>query len=50
LGNITALRRDKDNDHPLIMFFELVGNDVCSPSIRGMTTPENFKENVLKAL
>lgn len=27
--NIKALKRDNKNDHPLLMFMELIGNDVC---------------------
>jgi len=37
-GNIKALKRNQQNDHPLIMFMELVGNDVCAKSFSGMTT------------
>lgn len=32
------------------MFMELIGNDVCSKSFDGMTTPPVFKENILKLL
>lgn len=49
-GNIPALKRVQSDDYPLIMFMELVGNDVCSKSFDGMTTVEHFKENILKLL
>lgn len=29
---------------------ELIGNDVCAKSFNGMTTPQVFKENILKLL
>ena len=37
-GNIHALKRDPQNDYPLIMFLELIGNDVCAKSFSSMTT------------
>ena len=37
-GNIHALKRTKD-DYPLLMFMELIGNDVCKKSFNSMTTP-----------
>ena len=37
-GNIKALKRDKFKDHPLLMVFELIGNDVCKKSFNSMTT------------
>lgn len=49
-GNIHALSRNQQNDHPLLMFMELVGNDVCSKSFDGMTTVTQFKTNILKLL
>lgn len=49
-GNIKALKRDPKNDHPMLIFMELIGNDVCSKSFEGMTTVQKFKENVLKLL
>ena len=49
-GNIKALKRDQHNDHPLLMFMELVGNDVCKKSFNSMTTTTKFKANILKLL
>ena len=34
-GNIKALKRDPQNDHPMILFLELIGNDVCGSSVGG---------------
>lgn len=48
--NIKALARNQQNDHPLLMFMELVGNDVCAKTFDGMTTVTEFKTNVLKLL
>jgi len=39
-GNIPALKRDPANDYPLLMFLELIGNDVCKKSFDSMTKPE----------
>jgi len=47
------LARDQTHDHPLLLFFEVVGNDVCSGHAdyqNTMTKPAEFKENVLAAL
>lgn len=49
-GNIKALTRDPKNDHPLLMFLELIGNDVCSKTPSGMTTPDKFEYNILRLL
>ena len=49
-GNIKALKRDPENDHPLLVFFELIGNDVCAKSFDGMTTEAEFEKNVLRLL
>lgn len=49
-GNIQALQRDQQNDYPLIMFLELIGNDVCKKSFDSMTKPADFKRDVLKLL
>jgi len=41
MRNIQAMRRNSSIDHPVWIFFELVGNDVCSghPGTNHMTTP-----------
>jgi len=31
-GNIKALKRNPKTDYPMLMFMELIGNDVCSKS------------------
>ncbi|KRX10792.1 hypothetical protein PPERSA_00962 [Pseudocohnilembus persalinus] len=42
-----AIARDQNNDHPVIVFWELIGNDVCSSIPSHMTEPEQFKQNIL---
>lgn len=49
-GNIKALKRDQNNDHPVIFFLELIGNDVCGSSPSGYTPLDKFKENILRLL
>ena len=49
-GNIKALKRNQKDDYPLLMFMELIGNDVCAKSFNSMTTTVNFKANILKLL
>lgn len=49
-GNIKALHRDTTNDHPVLFFLELVGNDVCSSSPHHFTSVEQFRVNILKLL
>jgi acyloxyacyl hydrolase len=48
-GNIKALQRNQATDHPMILFIELIGNDVCGSSVGG-TAPADFKKNILKLL
>ena len=31
-GNIKALSRNQEDDHPMLLFLELIGNDVCKKS------------------
>lgn len=42
-GNIKALQRNPETDYPLMVFLELVGNDVCAKSLDGNTKPDEFK-------
>lgn len=49
-GNIKALRRSPKDDYPMLVFLELIGNDVCGSSLDGMTKPEQFKANILRLL
>ena len=44
--HLKAFRRDPNNDHPMIVFLELIGNDVC----KGPTKPADFKKNILSLL
>lgn len=45
--------RSNVTDHPLLLFYEFVGNDVCNKhndTLAHMTTPEQIKKNVLHSL
>jgi acyloxyacyl hydrolase len=52
LKNSMKVSRIQVQDHPLLMFLELVGNDVCSahPTFDTMTTPENFRTSIIELL
>ncbi|CAH1779026.1 unnamed protein product [Owenia fusiformis] len=53
LNNENALARDKLKDNPLLVFYALVGNDVCnghSDTLAHMTSPEEMRKNFLKTL
>jgi len=52
MDNIKRLTRDQQNDHPLLMFLELVGNDVCSylQNFDNMTKPDAFKKSIIQIL
>jgi acyloxyacyl hydrolase len=47
-----TLSRSKDADQPVVLTFELVGNDVCSPhpDFTHFTDPTVFKNNLLEVL
>eukprot|EP01114_Cavostelium_apophysatum_P007754 TRINITY_DN19938_c0_g1_i2.p1 TRINITY_DN19938_c0_g1~~TRINITY_DN19938_c0_g1_i2.p1 ORF type:complete len:562 (-),score=85.30 TRINITY_DN19938_c0_g1_i2:69-1754(-) len=49
---ILSLARNQKKDHPTLVFFELVGNDVCHPeaSLDILTTPEEFAANVNQSI
>jgi len=51
-GDIQAIRRNNKTDHPMLVFMELIGNDVCSGhhGFDSMTTPAEFYTNILKLL
>jgi len=51
-GDIVKLARHEGNDYPVLMFLELIGNDVCNhrQDFSPMTTPEAFRVNILKIL
>jgi len=47
-----TLSRSKNTDQPVVLTFELVGNDVCSPhpDFSHFTSPTEFKSNLLEVL
>lgn len=49
---IGSAARNQSLDHPALVIFSLIGNDVCSghPGTSHMTPPAEFKQNVLNAL
>jgi acyloxyacyl hydrolase len=49
---IPNLKRDQQNDAPVIAFYALIGNDVCNghPGLTRMTTPAEFHISVLQSL
>jgi len=46
------MARNGSFDHPVMVSFELVGNDVCSYhyGVDSMTTPEEFRKNIMGLL
>lgn len=51
-GIVEGLARNASTDNPLLVFYALVGNDVCNPHPGSghMTSPAQFKFKVLEAL
>jgi len=49
LEYLSALSRSED-DLPALVFYSLIGNDVCRMTAGNMTTVFEFRQNVLKAL
>eukprot|EP00698_Gefionella_okellyi_P023495 TRINITY_DN8044_c0_g1_i1.p1 TRINITY_DN8044_c0_g1~~TRINITY_DN8044_c0_g1_i1.p1 ORF type:complete len:587 (+),score=106.89 TRINITY_DN8044_c0_g1_i1:57-1817(+) len=49
---MSAYTRDIKNDNPVMMFYALVGNDVCNPhpGMSHMTQPADFEHNIIVAL
>ncbi|XP_074235917.1 acyloxyacyl hydrolase isoform X2 [Saimiri boliviensis] len=50
---IESLSRHKMLDHPAIVIFAMIGNDVCNgkrDTVPAMTTPEKFYSNVMQTL
>jgi len=47
-----TLKRNQTLDHPLMLAYALVGNDVCNGhyGLGSMTTPQEFYQNVIEAL
>nr|XP_006816952.1 PREDICTED: acyloxyacyl hydrolase-like [Saccoglossus kowalevskii] len=51
--NAKSLSRNQTSDYPMILFYSLIGNDVCNghpDTIEHMTTPEVMKANVIDTL
>ena len=48
-NEILSLARNQSRDQPALLFFELVGNDVCypDPTLDAMTTPQEFYVNIM---
>ena len=49
---VQTLKRDPNNDHPVLLMLELVGNDVCNghPGTSHMTQPDTYYAAQLKSL
>eukprot|EP01116_Phalansterium_solitarium_P020702 TRINITY_DN6179_c0_g1_i1.p1 TRINITY_DN6179_c0_g1~~TRINITY_DN6179_c0_g1_i1.p1 ORF type:complete len:584 (-),score=227.04 TRINITY_DN6179_c0_g1_i1:362-2077(-) len=48
---ITDIARDQTLDKPVLLFYELIGNDVCAGNdLNSMTTVAEFTANVLQSL
>ena len=49
---VDGLARDPDRDHPLLVVFSLIGNDVCNghPGAAHMTTVDSFLEHTTESL
>lgn len=47
-----TLSRNQTTDHPILVFYSLIGNDVCSghKDFNHMTAPEEFYKNVVQTL
>ena len=50
MGNIKALARNQKEDNPLLIFLELIGNDVCKKSFDSMTKEADFEKSVISLL
>ena len=49
---VDAMARDQANDHPLLVYLALIGNDICNghPDFSHMTTPDEFYTNAMATL
>ncbi|KAL9651287.1 hypothetical protein ABK040_001240 [Willaertia magna] len=49
---IKTFKRNQLNDNPMLVFYSLVGNDVCNPAhtFDKFTSPEEFEQNVVTAM
>src|SRR5690606_10807817 len=43
------IHRDPEKDHPVLLFYAPIGNDVCDPSLK-MTDPQTFHDNIVHTL
>jgi acyloxyacyl hydrolase len=52
LSLIDSAARDQENDHPALVIFSLIGNDVCNghPGTSRMTPPATFRNMVTQSL
>jgi len=49
MKNMLAVARNPDNDFPVMIFWELIGNDVCNGhGLDHMTKPDEFKEAIIE--
>lgn len=48
---IKTIHRNQTHDHPVILFYAPIGNDICTPRPEGRgTDPREFYENTIKSL
>lgn len=50
---VESAQRDQENDHPVLAFYALIGNDVCNghnDTFEHMTKPDKFRDSVVEAL
>jgi len=49
---VEAMSRDQQNDNPLLVWFALIGNDVCNghPGFGSMTPPDEFYTKAMESL
>lgn len=50
---LKSMARNQQLDKPAVVFYAMIGNDVCNPSpdtLKHMTTPKDMKTNVMKEL
>jgi hypothetical protein len=49
---VKAMARDQQNDHPLLVWLALIGNDICNghPTFDTMTEPDEFYEKAMETL
>ena len=53
LEYMKSISRDRKRDHPALVIYSMVGNDVCNEkedTVKHMTSPLEFRKNVMKTL